>query len=295
MPNVHVNGIDIEYEEMGSPDDPAFLLIMGFSVQLTGWDERFCRRLASKGFRVVRFDNRDVGLSSRITSGPTPDIAKAIVGDHSSASYTLADMAEDAACLIDALGLAPAHVLGASMGGMIAQELAIRHPDKVASLCSIMSTTGDPSVGQPSEAAMGALLSPPPTNRDEAAARAVASSKVIGSPAYPTEEAVLRERAMAAFDRAYDPVGVARQLVGISASPERTEALGSVTAPTLVIHGAEDPLIDVSGGEATAKAVPGADLLVIPGMGHDLPQALWDTIIDAAVANATAANTEKEG
>lgn len=296
MPNVHVNGIDIEYEEFGSADDPGFLLVMGFSVQMIGWDEAFCRAIAERGFHVVRFDNRDVGLSSRITDGPAPDVMKAMAGDHSSASYTLADMADDAAGLIDALGLAPAHVLGASMGGMIVQELAIRHPDKVASLCSVMSTTGDPSVGQARPEAMAALLSPPPGNVDEAADRAAASSKVIGSPGYPADEAEVRAKAVAAYERAFDPVGVARQLVGIMASPERTEALGSVRVPTLVVHGADDPLIQLSGGEATAAAVPDATLLAIPGMGHDLPRALWDTIIDAAVANATTALTDaKEG
>jgi pimeloyl-ACP methyl ester carboxylesterase len=295
MPNAHVNGIDLHYEELGSPDDPAFLLVMGFSAQMTAWDDRFCAELVSRGYRVVRFDNRDVGLSSRITDGPVPDLAKAMSGDHSSASYTIDDMADDAAGLIDELGLAPAHIMGASMGGMIVQALAIRHPDKVASLCSIMSTTGDRTVGQARGEAMGALLAPPPSNREEAGARGVAAAKVIGSPGYPADEDVVRERAMAAYDRAYDPMGVARQLVGIMASPDRTAALASVTCPTLVIHGADDPLIVVSGAEATANAVPGAELLVIPGMGHDLPQALWGTIIDAAVANAASANTAKEG
>jgi pimeloyl-ACP methyl ester carboxylesterase len=214
---------------------------------------------------------------------------KAITGDHSSASYTVADMADDAAGLIDVLGLAPAHVLGVSMGGMIAQSLASRHPAKVASLCSVMSTTGDASVGAPRQEAIAALLAPPARSRDEAADRAVAGSAVIGSPGYPTDEATVRARAMAAFDRSNDPVGVARQLVGILASADRTADLGDVTVPTLVIHGAEDTLIDVSGGEATAKAIPGAELLVVPGMGHDLPEALWGTIIDAAAANAAKA------
>lgn len=289
MPNVRANGIDLEYDEFGSPDDPGFLLVMGFSVQMTGWDERFCARLAEQGFRVVRFDNRDVGLSSRIVDGPVPDVVKALSGDHSSASYTVSDMADDAAALIDALGMAPAHVLGVSMGGMIAQSLAIRHPERVRSLCSVMSTTGDPSVGAPRAEAVTALLAPPATNRDEAAERAVAGSKVLGSPAHPTDEATVRARAMAAFDRAHDPRGVARQLVAILASPDRTADLATVTVPTLVIHGADDPLIDVSGGEATAKAVPGSELLVVPGMGHDLPEALWPTIIDAAAANAAKA------
>ena len=290
MPNVRANGIDIEYDEVGSPDDPAFLLIMGFSAQLTAWDERFCQQLASRGYRVVRFDNRDVGLSSRITDGPVPDVIRALSGDHSTASYTLADMADDAAGLIDALGIGPADVVGASMGGMIAQALAIRHPDKVRSLCSIMSTTGDSSVGQATPEAIGALLRPPATNPQEAGERALTANMVIGSPAYRQDEAAIRARCAAAFERSNDPVGVARQLVAIAASPDRTADLASVAAPTLVIHGEVDPLVNVSGGEATAKAIPGAELLVIPGMGHDLPPQLWDQIIDAAVANAAKAS-----
>ena len=290
MPNVRANGIDIEYDEFGSPDDPGFLLVMGFTAQLTAWDERFCRELASHGFRVVRYDNRDVGLSSRITDGPRPDVMKAFSGDHSTASYTIADMADDAAGLLDALGMAPAHVMGASMGGMIVQSLAIRHPEKVRSLCSIMSTTGDLSVGQASAEAIGALMAPPPANREEAGDRSLAATKVIGSPAYAQDDVAVRERGMAAYDRAHDPAGVARQLVGIAASPDRTADLASVSVPTLVIHGAEDPLIDVSGGKATAAAVPGAELLVIPGMGHDLPPQLWTQIIDAVVANAAKAS-----
>ena len=289
MPNVRANGIDLEYDEFGDPDDPGFLLVMGLTAQMTAWDERFCTQLAGHGFRVVRYDNRDVGLSSRITDGPTPDITKAFSGDHSSASYTIEDMADDAAGLLDALGMAPAHVLGVSMGGMIVQSLATRHPDKVRSLCSVMSTTGDLSVGQASPQAIAALMAPPPANGEEAADRAVAGSKVIGSPAYVQDEGALRQRAMASYDRSHDPAGYARQLVGIAASPDRTADLGAVSVPSLVIHGEDDPLVDVSGGRATAAAIPGAELVVIPGMGHDLPPQLWDQIIDAAVANAAKA------
>jgi pimeloyl-ACP methyl ester carboxylesterase len=238
----------------------------------------------------VRYDNRDVGLSSRITDGPTPDVMKAFSGDHSTASYTIADMADDAAGLLDALGMAPAHVMGVSMGGMIVQALAIRHPEKVRSLCSIMSTTGDLSVGQASADAIGALMSPPPADREEAGERGVAVTKVIGSPAYAQDEAAVRERAIAAYDRAHDPAGAARQLVAIAASPDRTPDLASVSVPTLVIHGEDDPLVGVSGGKATAAAIPGADLLLLPGMGHDLPPQLWTQIIDAAVANAAKAS-----
>ncbi len=289
MPNVRANGIDIEYDEFGSSEDPPLLLVMGLMAQMTAWDERFCQQLASKGFRVVRFDNRDVGLSSRITDGPAPDVLRSMTGDHSTASYTLEDMADDTAALLDALGISPAHVVGASMGGMIVQSLAIRHPEKVRSLCSVMSTTGDRSVGQASSAAISALMQPPATTAEEAAARSLAASRIIGSPAYPAEEAAVRARGSAAFERANDPVAGARQLVAIQASPDRTADLGSVSVPTLVIHGEADPLVGVSGGEATAKAVPGAELLVIPGMGHDLPPQLWDEIVDAVVANTAKA------
>ena len=284
MPNVRANGIDIEYEEFGQPSDPVLLLVMGLGAQMIAWDDRFCGQLADAGFRVIRFDNRDVGLSSK-TEGPDPDIGKAMSGDHSTALYTVDDMADDAAALLDALGIERAHIVGASMGGMIVQAFAIRHPEKTLSLCSIMSTTGNRDVGQPNPEAMGALLAPPPQNRDEAMERGVAAQKVIGSKTHPLDEQRVRERAALAYDRSFYPKGMARQLVGIMASPDRTDALGAVEAPTLVIHGEEDPLVTPTGGEATAKAVPGADLLMLPGMGHDLPEPLWPQIVDAIVAN----------
>ena len=289
MPRAQCNGIEIEFDTFGSSDDPALLLIMGFSAQMTAWEEGFCRRLADEGFHVIRFDNRDVGLSSRITGGPEPDIAKAMSGDPSSAAYTLDDMADDAAGLLDALGIDTAHIVGASMGGMIAQLVACRHPEKTLSLCSIMSTTGDPSVGQPQPEAIAALLAPRPTTREEAVERGGEVGRIIGSPVH-FDEAKARQRAGEAFDRANDPDGVARQLVAIMASADRTPALGNVNVPTLVIHGAADPLGVTSGGEATAKAVPGADLLVLEEMGHDLPEPLWPGIVDAIVTNARRAS-----
>jgi pimeloyl-ACP methyl ester carboxylesterase len=209
-----------------------------------------------------------------------------LAGDTSSASYVLDDMADDAAGLLDDLGLPAAHVVGASMGGMIAQCLAIRQPHKVLSLCSIMSTTGNPEIGQASPDALSALLTPPPRDRDEAVERAVQTTGVIGSPGYPRDESRIRERAGQSWDRNHDPRGVARQLLAILASPDRTAALAGIQAPTLVIHGKEDPLINPSGGRATAAAVPNSQLLVIPGMGHDLPQQVWPEIEDAIVSNA---------
>ena len=285
MPRATSNGIELEYDTFGSPDDPALLLIMGFSAQMIAWDEELCELLADRGFHVIRFDNRDVGLSSRITDGPVPDIAKAMTGDSSTASYTLDDMADDAAGLLDALGIEKAHIVGASMGGMIAQLVATRHPEKTLSLCSIMSTTGDHSVGAPTPEAITALLQPRPTTRDEAIQRGGEVGRIISSPVHFDEDKA-RRRAGEAFDRANDPDGIARQLVAIQASPDRTAALGEVTAPTLVIHGAADPLVTLSGGEATAKAVPGSELLILDEMAHDLPEPLWPEIVDAIVANA---------
>ncbi len=283
MPRAKSNGIELEYETFGSADDPALLLIMGLGAQMTAWDDAFCRQLADEGFHVIRYDNRDVGLSTR-TEGPDPDVLAAMSGDMSSATYRVEDMADDGAGLLDALGIDKAHIVGASMGGMIAQAFAIRHPDKTRSLCSIMSTTGDRAVGQPQPEAMGALLAPSPTTRDEAIANALAAGRIL-SPVH-FDEAKTAQRAGASFDRAFYPKGMARQLAAIMASPDRTPALAGDTAPTLVIHGAVDPLVTVSGGEATAKAVPGADLLILEDMGHDLPEPRVPEIVAAIAANA---------
>ncbi|HZN15316.1 MAG TPA: alpha/beta fold hydrolase [Acidimicrobiales bacterium] len=277
------NGIELEYDTFGSAEDPALLLIMGLGAQLTMWDEAFCNPLADEGFYVIRYDNRDVGLSTR-TDGPVPDVLAAMGGDASSATYRVEDMADDGAGLLDALGINAAHVVGASMGGMIAQAFAIRHPDKTRSLCSIMSTTGDRTVGQPNPDAMGRLLGSPPSTREEAIANSLATGEVLSPFHFDATKAA--ERAGAAFDRAFYPTGMARQLVAILASADRTEALGNVTAPTLVIHGAVDPLVTISGGEATAKAVPGADLLILDEMGHDIPEPLVPGIVAAIAANA---------
>jgi pimeloyl-ACP methyl ester carboxylesterase len=289
MAIAHTNGIDLDYDTFGDPAKPPLILIMGFSVQKIAWDDDFCQALVDGGFFVVRFDNRDVGLSTKFEGGPRPDLGAAFTGDTSSASYVLDDMAADTAGLLDALDIPAAHVVGASMGGMITQAMAIHHPDRVLSLCSIMSTTGSRDVGQPKPEAMSALLTPPPQSRDEAVSRSVEISAIIGSPGFDRDEARIRQRAGRAWDRNHDPLGVARQLVAILASPDRTGPLAVVTAPTLVIHGADDPLIDPSGGRATAAAVPGAQLVIIPGMGHDLPPGVWPQVVDAIVANAARA------
>ena len=284
MPQAHVNGIDIEYVTDGDSSDPPLLLVMGLGAQLIAWPEGFVNELRRRGFYLIRFDNRDCGLSTKFEG--LPDMAALFTGaDLSSAAYRIEDMADDAAALLRALDIAKAHVVGASMGGMITQALVINHPELFLSATSIMSTTGDRAVGAPTGEAMTALLRPMATSREEAIQASVEGSLVIGSPAYPTEEHLLRVRAGQAYDRSYCPEGTARQLGAILGSPDRTDGLHAVHLPFLVIHGEADPLVTPSGGDATAAAVPGAKLLSIPGMGHDLPEALWDTVIDAIVAN----------
>jgi pimeloyl-ACP methyl ester carboxylesterase len=242
--------------------------------------------LVERGFFVIRYDNRDVGLSSKIEDGPEPDVMRMLAGDFSSASYTLDDMANDAAGLLDALGIERAHVVGISMGGMIGQTLAIKHPDRVLSLTSIMSTTGDSTVGQPRQDVVMALISPAPEDREAFIDYEANLFRLIGSPDYPMPDDELREIIGRSYDRMHYPAGFLRQLAGIMASGDRTAALASVDVPTLVIHGEADPLIAVDGGEATAKAIPGSKLVKITGMGHDFPPQLWQRFVDEIVANA---------
>ncbi len=284
MPKATVNGIEIEYVTDGDPSDPPLLLVMGLGAQLTAWPEGFVDGLRKRGFFLIRFDNRDSGLSTKFDG--LPDIAALFSGtDVSSALYRVEDMADDAAGLLGALGIDKAHVVGVSMGGMITQALVINHPDLFLTATSVMSTTGDRAVGAPTGEAMTALLRPVATSREEAIEASIEGSRVIGSPAYPTEERLLRVRAGAAYDRSYCPEGTARQLAAILASPDRTVGLNGVRIPFLVVHGDADPLVTPSGGAATAAAVPGSKLLAIPGMGHDLPEPLWDVVTDAIVAN----------
>ena len=271
--------IDIAYERFGDPGAPAVLLIQGLNMQLVNWDTEFCGELVARGLQVIRFDNRDIGRSTHLSEAPTPDFPAALAGDVSSASYTLSDMAADGIGLLDALGIDGAHVAGVSLGGQIAQTMAIEYPDRVRSLTSISTTTGDPAVGQPRPDTWGQLAGPPPVNREEAMDQAVASLRVAGSPGFPLDEAAVRERAGRAYDRALpDRVGLMRQALASIASGDRTPLLRKLDLPTLVIHGADDPIVDVSGGRATAAAVPGAELMVVDGMGHDLPRELWSEI-----------------
>jgi len=279
MPAASAHGITIEYETIGDPGSPPVLLIMGFGCQLTMWDPVFCTTLADAGYYVIRYDNRDVGLSTWFDQAGQPNVVE-ILGGTATAPYSIADMAADAAGLLDALGLTSAHIVGVSMGGMIAQTFALDFPERTRTLTSIMSTTGDPTVGQPDAEALAALVPPPPTSRDEAMDQGAATWKVIGSPGFPFDEAAVRERAGALYDRAFHPAGNSRQLAAIITQPDRTAALASVIAPTLVIHGDADPLVNPSGGKATAAAIPNARLLLVPGMGHDMPPALTGEFVD---------------
>src|SRR3954466_14146811 len=250
---VEANGISLAYETFGAPDRPAILLVMGIGAQMVGWHEDFCRALAV-GHHVIRFDNRDVGESQWLEGDP--DLAAGAAGDTSSAPYSLDDMADDAIGLLDALGIGPAHVVGASMGGMVPQTIAIRHPERVLSLTSIMSTTGEPGIARPTEAAVQILLSPPARTREEAMERAVAARRVIGSPGFPREEQEIRDRAGRAYDRGVKPDGLPRQLAAIYRSGDRTSALRSLDVPALVVHGEDDQLVPVGGGRATSAAIP---------------------------------------
>jgi pimeloyl-ACP methyl ester carboxylesterase len=286
MPRAQTNGIELEYETFGDPSNPAMLLIMGLGVQMLGWDERFCNMLVDRGFFVIRFDNRDVGLSSKIEDGPMPNPLQLMAGDYSSASYTLDDMADDTAGLLDALDIEAAHVVGVSMGGMIGQTLACRHPERVLSLTSIMSSTGSQESGQPKPEVLAALITPVPSDRAGYVDATANMFKLIGSPGYPPDEDELRTLIGASYDRSYHPAGFLRQLAAVAASGDRNKAIRNIKVPALVIHGEDDPLIALSGGEATAAAIPGSKLVKIPGMGHDLPPALWPQFIDGIVENA---------
>jgi pimeloyl-ACP methyl ester carboxylesterase len=280
------NGIELAYQEMGDPDGEPLLLIMGLATQMIAWSEGFCSLLAERGFRVVRFDNRDIGRSTKFDSAGLPSRIDTMTGRRASAPYLLRDMARDTVGLMDHLGVDSAHLAGASMGGMVAQTTAIEHPERVRSLVSMMSTTGNRRTGLPSLKAFGVLFGKPPRGRQAAIERAVKTFRVIGSPGFPFEEDRVREIAGRSYDRGHSAAGVARQLHAITASGDRTRALASVTAPTVVIHGSRDSLIRPAGGRATAAAIPGARLRMIEGMGHDLPPALWRTFAEEIASNA---------
>ena len=284
-----VGEIEIAYETFGDPSDPAMLLVMGLATQMIAWHEDFCAELAGRGFHVIRFDNRDVGRSTALRHLPAPTIRQLALRSKKAVSYTLSDMAADAVGLLDHLGIEQAHVVGASMGGMIAQTIAIEHPQRVLSLCSIMSNTGSRWAGQPKLATYRVLLAVQPTDREQFIEHVLKMYRVIGSPGFDRDEADLREIAARSHDRGRNPSGSGRQLAAIIATGDRTERLRTVRVPTVVIHGTKDPLVRPSGGRATAKAIPGARLVTIEGMGHDLPREAWPRIIGAIAENAARA------
>jgi pimeloyl-ACP methyl ester carboxylesterase len=288
--------MDLEYDTFGSRDDPALLLVMGFTAQMTQWPDDFCRRLADGGLHVIRFDNRDCGLSTKldgvqVDTGPV--IAAALSGQAvPPVPYTLSDMAADAIGLLDALGVERAHILGASMGGMIVQTMAIEHPQRVISLISVMSMTGEPGVGQATPESAAALLAPPPLDRqgyiDSAPSWMIWHSKKYRN------EARARQQAADSYDRMFYPEGASRQLAAIYASGSRVAGLSALNVPTLVIHGRDDTLITPSGGLRTAELIDGANLLLVADMGHDMPEELWPVLVDAITSHARHAQHSRQ-
>ena len=289
---VSSNGLTLTYDSFGRAEDPALLLIHGLGMQLIDWDPALCRLLAQAGLRVIRFDNRDVGLSTHFHDRPVPNIAAVALavaeGSDPGLPYTLGDMAADAAGLLDALAIERAHVVGVSMGGMIAQRLAIHHGSRLLSLTSIMSTTGGRDLPPPAPEAVAILLAPPPADRAAYIERSVADARIL-SAGYPPDETAQRAQAAARYDRAFDPAGVGRQFAAVLGDGSRREALRGVTVPTLAIHGAEDPLVPAAGGRDTADHIPGARLLTLPRMGHDLPPALYAAVTTAISDHARSA------
>jgi pimeloyl-ACP methyl ester carboxylesterase len=281
----HANGIDICYEIFGDAKAEPMLLIMGLGAQMIHWDDEFCRQLAARGFRVIRFDNRDIGKSSKLSGGKRLTAVELLklrfLKIPVAAPYTLLDMAKDTISLMDVLGIQSAHLVGASMGGMIAQEIAISFPQRVRSLTSIMSTTGNPKVPPPTREASAILMAPPPATKEEFFVRFAQTWKILRGGSFPDDEALDRSRAERTYERGLNPAGVGRQLRAILASGSRKERLRAVKAPTLVIHGSVDPLVRPEGGKDTAASIPGAKFLLVEGMGHALPIPMWPPVIDA--------------
>jgi pimeloyl-ACP methyl ester carboxylesterase len=281
-----VGDIEICYETFGDPGDPAILLVMGLGTQMVAWHEAFCTQLAERGYFVIRHDNRDIGRSTHLDDAPTPSLRQLATRDKRAAAYTLADMAADSVGVLDHLGIEKAHIVGASMGGMIAQTIAIRHPHRTLSLVSIMSNTGGFFTGQPALSMYAVLLKPSPRDRDGYIQHGIDIFTKIGGSGYGPDIEDLREIATRSYDRGHDPRGSQRQLAAIIADRDRTPQLRRLKIPATVIHGAEDKLVRPSGGRATAKAIPGAELLEIEGMGHGLPRGAWDRIIGAIADTA---------
>lgn len=284
-----VNHIEIAYETFGHSKNCPITLIMGLGTQMVFWDEEFCHKLAKRGFFVIRFDNRDIGLSTHLNQAFTPNVSKLIMkkkvvpGD---VPYTLEDMADDTVGLLDSLQIETANIVGLSMGGMIGQILALKHPDRVRTLTSIMSTTGDPDLPPPEPKAQRVLFSVPPSDRDGFIKFSQYVWKVISGSRYPVDQDLVRKWAELSYERGLNQEGVARQFAAIVASGSRKEALGKINVPTLIIHGDEDPLFPLQCGLETAKAIPGAKLEVIEGMGHSIPPDLWPKLIDLLASHA---------
>ena len=285
MAQISSNGITLEYDTFGGRGDRPLLLVMGLGAQMIHWRDAFCVRLADKGHYVIRFDNRDAGLSEKFGHLGLPDMGelagRLLAGEPAEAPYSLDDMATDGFGLLDALDLETAHICGASMGGMIVQAMALSQSARVQSMTSIMASTGNPELPPSTEEAMAAMLSPAATDREESIERTLRVSKVIGSPGYPVEEADVRARAAESYDRAFYPEGVARQMAAIAAHGNRKPALAALDIPALVIHGKADPLVPVEGGMDTADALKHARLMLIEGMGHDLPEPVWPEVTNA--------------
>ncbi len=295
MPHVNANGIEIYYESHGPDDAEPILLIMGLGAQMTRWSPAFVSALVDAGHRVIAFDNRDVGLTEKLDAAGAPDMSAILqalqAGRKPPVAYTLDEMAADAAGLLAALDIERAHIVGASMGGMIAQLVAADHPERTLSLTSIMSSTGNPDLPRPTAEAMARLNTPAPDPTKDLEAfltSSVEGAKVMAG-TYPVDEAAIRERTLTDFHRSHYPVGFQRQYAGIMASPDRRPKLKTIAAPTVVIHGDVDPLVPVDGGRDTAANIPGADLRIVPGVGHEMPEAVRDAFVDgilSAVARA---------
>lgn len=282
--SVGPSAIDIAYQRLGDPAAPPVFLMMGAGAQMIAWPERFCEELVNRNLQLILFDNRDTGLSTHFNDAPIPDFAAVMKGDFSTVSYTLSDMAADTIGLMDELGFSSVHIVGASMGGMIAQTLAVEYPDRVKSLTSIMSTTGNTAVGQPDYTVLAGLGQPPWNDREAYIEWRVKSLKALGSTAYPFDEEAARITAALSWDRDHDPLSMTRQAIAVLKSGDRTGLLRQLQVPTLVIHGKADRMIDVSGGIATANAIPNAKLVLFDGMGHGLPEPLWKEMADLIAA-----------
>ena len=289
MAQAKANNIRIEYETFGDPSSPAILLIAGLSAQLIYWDEEFCKRLAQAGLYVIRFDNRDAGLSTKLDAAGVPDMSdilrKLMSRQKVTPPYTIEDMAADAVGLLDALNIEKAHICGMSMGGMIAQSLAIHYPQRVLSLTSIYSTTGNPQLPQPKPEVMSLLLTPPPRDRDLFIQFELDLFRALTGPRFGFDEKWIRETMGKAYDRSYYPQGTGRQLVAVMTQSNRKAELQNLKVPTLIIHGDSDPLVSVEAAQDAADAVPGAELIILEGMGHDLPHGpAWTQIADHIIA-----------